>query len=1161
MRSSLRRTVASTALTVIFLLAGPAFAYSQAKEGVPLSKALKTVSRVFGTQFVYEKAVLNGKTTNYDVGNLKGKQLEEVLKGILYPEGLVFLYVKQNYYTIVPKERVRESMEGQATNNGRGTNGSGTDQNNNQRGTVEAGRSGNGLPSALSGSRAARVISGIVTDTAGNPLMGVSIRMVGTNKGTITGSDGAYALQAPGNSSLEFSSVGYITHQVPVGSNSNIDMILRVNQTGLSEVVVIGYGEQRKADLTGAISTIDAKETSQDHSVINATDMLEGRIPGLFVMKTGGAPGGGSDLYVRGLSTFNNSTPLIVIDGITGRSLDDINPNDIESISVLKDAAAAAIYGARAANGVILVTTKKGSAGMPEITFSMNQINQRPTQIYKQLNSYQYVTLYNEALKNENSYNPAIGSGWTDAAVQKFRDGSDPNQYPNTNWYKDLVSPSIWQSSYNLSASGGTVNTKYYLSAGYVKDNGIVPVEGYKRYNLRGNIVTTIAHNLKLSLDLAGIYTRGHGEAVYGSEYVISQVYGTPPIRVNKFTNGTYAYVPEQRGSVAQQALGLTGFDNSDNNIFNSNLSLTYDIPGVKGLSLKGLMAYDKTMGFVKRFAKPTDMYNIDASGNYTLVPAYPTAPYLRESYAQDYEITLQGSVNYETFFAGNHLTGMLLYEQSQDNAENFNTERDNFVSAALAELNLGDPTRVSNSGTGSESARQGVVGRVAYDYRDKYLLEFNFRYDGSDIFPPGHRFGFFPAVSAGWVLSEEPFFKNALPAVNFLKIRGSWGQLGNDQVTPFQFLSTYSLMGGGYAGGGYTFGGPNPVFYQSLAPNVLPNPNFTWERAVATNIGIEAHIWNGLLGISADYFKKRTKDILTPPSGQVPDVIGITLPDQNDGIVDNSGFEIELTHRNHFGKFSYYFSPNISVNHNKVVYFPESSSIPAWQRITGKSIAFSPPNAYGPSSTSTYHITGYHALGLYQTADEIAKGPTPAFPNTAPGDIEYADIDHDGKITANDRMVLDSHFFPGVQYGIKWGCSYEGIALNVLMQGAANVDAYNDPANYAIYYPTTEMLDHWTPQNPNASFPRLFINYQNNQQRSDYWIVNTAYLRVKNVELGYHLPKAFLERISAKDLLITIGGNNLLTFSKFKMFDPESAGQIRDPLMKSYTASVMITF
>ncbi|TAM98639.1 MAG: TonB-dependent receptor [Chitinophagaceae bacterium] len=1149
-----------SSFTLLLLTTGITMANAQS---IPVTKALKSVTKIFGTRFVYEKSLLEGKETKYDISHLKGKQVEAVLKGILYPEGLVFLYVKENYYTIIPREQLRESMIGAPRSVNPASSqlpaNTGNSVERQPENTSESTKNGT---EALSSTSAIRIVHGRVIDSLGNPLAGVSIHIVGTTKGTITDADGAYSLQVAPNAVLEFSNIGYITHKVNVGIQSNIDVVMRTNKTGLSQVVVIGYGTQREVDLTGAVSTISAKEISRDHSVINATDMLEGRIPGLFIMKNGGAPGSGSDMYVRGLSTFNNSSPLVVIDGIPGRSLDDINPNDIASISVLKDAASVAVYGARAANGVILVTTKRGTVGKPEITFSMNMINQRPTQIYKQLNSYQYVTLYNEALKNEDSYNPVVGSGWNDAQVQAFKDGTDPNHYPNTNWYKELISPSIWQSTYNLSASGGTENTKYYLSAGYVNDNGLTPVEGYKRYNLRGNITTTIARNLKLNLDLAGIYTKSHGEAVYGSEYVIGQVYSTSPIRVNKFTNGDYAFVPEQRGSAAQQALGQTGFNDNDNNVVNSNLSLTYDLPWVKGLSVKGLMAYDKMMGFKKSFAKPTDMYSIDASGNYTLVPGYPTAPYLRESYAQDYSITLQGSINYDNYFGSNHVTGMLLYEQSQENTDNFSTRRDNFVSAALAELNLGDPTRVSNSGTGSESARQGVVGRFTYDYKDKYLAEFNFRYDGSDIFPPNHRFGFFPSVSAGWVLSEEPFFKDAVPAVNFLKIRGSWGQLGNDQVNPFQFLSTYSLIGGGSYGGGYTFGGTNPTFYQSLNPNVLPNPNFTWERAVMTDVGVDASIWEGLLSIKADYFKKRTKNILAPPSGLTPDVIGISLPDQNSGIVDNSGFEIEITHRNDIGKFSYYISPNISFSHNKVVYFPESSSLPAWQKVSGKPVNFDPANGISAQPNPYLGQIGYHSVGLYQTKEQIAKGPTPPYSDVAPGDIEYADIDHDGKITANDMEVLDAHFFPGIQYGIKWGCSYGGLELNVLMQGAAEVSAYNTPANYGFgYTPGTFLLDHWTPANTNAPYPRLFLNYQNNQETSDYWIVNTAYMRVKNVELGYHLPQSWLHRIGAKQVLITVGGNNLLTFTKFKMFDPESAGQVRDPLMKSYTASLMITF
>lgn len=1157
MRTVYQRAVTLVCIYVIMVIfTGPPLKAQQQR--VPLSTAIKKVSRTFGTHFLYDKSLLENKSTNYQLNRIqKNQKVEEVLKNILYPEGLVFIYIKENYYTIITRDqsqkaarRYREdgpSKEAASDLNRAGTplaSDKGASSRKSSSSTLQDVRNGAGTPAAYT-------LRGVVTDSLGHPIEGVSVQVKNLKTGMATGSDGRFELDIKAPATLVFSCIGYQTKELNVTGENNITVILRINNTELSKVVVIGYGTQRKVNMTGAVATIDAREIAEDHANVNVTDMFAGRIPGLFAVKTGGGPGAGSNLYVRGIGTTNNSSPLIVVDGIPDRSLDNINPNDIQSVSVLKDAASIAIYGARAANGVILVTTKKGQSGAPKIHLSMNMINQRPTQIYKTLNSFDYATLYNEALKNEDAYNPALGQGYSLEELQKFKDGSDPDHYPNTDWVKDVLSPSIWQSSYNLSVSGGSKSTQYFLSAGYAKNDGLFPAEGYKRYNLRSNITTEIGKNLKLQLDLAGIFTKNHDEGVYGGEYIISQVYNTPPIRVNRFSNGSYAYVPEQRGNGYLQSLTNSGFWNRDNNIINSNLSLEYSVPFVKGLSLKGNMSYDKTMGFQKRFATPYEMYSIDDNGAYYPVNAYPTAPYLREYYAQRWQLTYEASIHYDRYFNRHHLGALLLYSQTEIKSDNFNTQRSNFVSDALPELSLGDPTQVTNAGGGAQSARRGVVGRITYDYGNKYMAEFNFRYDGSDIFPPNHRYGFFPSLSAGWVISQENFFKNRFPVINFLKLRGSWGQLGNDRVDPYQFLSTYGLAGG------YSFGGPSPNYYQALQENVLPNPNFTWERAVMTDIGLEAQLWQNLLGIEVDYYHKRTKDILIPPAAQVPSVIGIDLPDQNNGIVENHGWDISLTHKNRIGKFNYYISPNISITRNKVIAFPESSSIPEWQRMVGKAVPFSYGSLIDPAAR-TYYIIGYHALGLYQSDQEIENGPTPPYPNVKPGDIRYADTNGDGKITAEDQIVMSANFFPPVQYGIKLGGSYDGIELNILFQGAAGVDAFTY-INSNAYHSIT--LDRWTPDNTDASYPRLWYNNQNNQVNSDYWVKNTSYMRLKNVEIAYRLPDQLLSRYGINQMRVALGGNNLLTFTNFKEFDPESAGEVRDPLMKSYTLSIQLNF
>ncbi len=1146
MRSFNLKRVATPLLAGLFILilaktsAQGKIGGGQENNKEPLTAVLKKITKIYGTRFVYEESFLNKIDVSFTIE--KGADVEDVLKKLLYPKGLVFLYIKKNYYAIVSDQNRSVVTDSEPKTTMPQVNSTFSPENGSLIAEIKPG---------------GREITGQVKDKKGKPLENVTVMVKGTNIATATGPDGNYKLSGvpEKNADLLFSSIGYTLDEVNIKSENVINVTLKETSVALEEVIVLGYGEKKKEDLTAAVSTISAKELNENHSSVALSDMLAGQLSGLYVQKTGGAPGSGSDLKVRGLSTFRNSSPLIVVDGIPDRNIDGLNPNDIDAVSVLKDAASIAVYGARAANGVVLVTTKKGRVGKPEISFTANLIQQRPTYVYKRVNAYQYATLQNEALQNENTFNPSLGEGFSPSQVQKFQDGSDPNHYPNTDWIKTLTLPHVMQNSYNLSASGGTENVKYYLSAGYVKNGGLVPVEDYSRWNFRSNLEAEIVRGLKVDFNLTGVLSTQNGEAVYGSEYVIQQAYITPPTRANQFSNGYYAFVPEQRGNAYLQSIGKTGFNTTTNNTFNSNFSLQYDLPWIKGLSVKGLAAYDKYYYFIKTFAVPYDIYSIDSAGDFSQVPSYPTDPYLTENFSETHSLTLEGSLHYANGFGRHHVNALLLYTQTQLHSDNFSTTRKNFVSPLLPELDLGDPTQVTNGGNASQSARQGLVGRFSYDFAERYLLEFNFRYDGSDIFPPGHRFGFFPSFSGGWIISNEPFFKEPFNGLDFVKIRGSWGQLGNDRVNPYQFLSTYNLVGGNYLGGGYTFGGPNPVYYQSLQANLLPNPSFTWERAVMTDIGIELRYKRDLLTLEADYFYKKTKDILAPPALQVPSVIGIGLPDFNNGIVDNKGFEITLSHTLHVGKFFYHIQPNISFNHNKIVYYPESRNTPAWQKITGSPVA-TVPSRYGA-------YLGYHSLGLYQTQDEVDKGPIPLFSTTAPGDIRYADIDGDGMITTNDWVILGQHFFPAVQYGVLLGTGYSGIELNVLIQGTANVQAYNYLSNYSEIAGNAQQLNHWTPQTPNAPFPRLWVNYQNSAQASDYWIVNTAYMRIKNIELAYSLPAKFLKRTGMKNFRISITGNNLITFTKFKLADPEGAGVTlpRDPLIKSFTAGATIQF
>lgn len=1083
--------------------------------------------------------------------SLKEASLEKVLSGIKKQSAYHFFYDAQLLREAAPvsvqlkkatlRQALEQSMQGQPFSWR-------IDEDNK---LVVIGRKAVTVTPLIDIAVASGTVTGMVVDQEGKPILGATVSLRPFNRGTVTKEDGSFAFKnlTAGNYTIVVTFVGYGSYEknIKVGNTPvELTIALKPALTELNASVIVGYGTTTERNKTESMSSVRSKELTENHSSIAVSDMLAGRLPGLYAVKSGGAPGTGSTLFVRGLSTFNNSAPLVVIDGIPDRRLDDLNPNDIEVISVLKDASAISVYGARAANGVILVTTKKGNIGKPSITFAANVVNQRPTQYYKQMNAFDYATTYNEALKNEGLYQPGIGMGFSDEALQKYKDGSDPDRYPNVNWIDEVLASSLWQSNYNLSAAGGSENIRYFISGGYSKNSGLVPVEGYSRYNLRSNLEAKVTRDLKVTMNLSGSFSKQDGESVYGSEYVVRNMYGTPPIRANRFTNGLYAMVPEQRGNAYQQSIGASGYNLTNTNIFNSVVNIQYDVPFIKGLSLKGNGSFDKLYSFGKRFATPYDMYTVDAAGKFTRATPYPTEPYLRETFAQTQSLTLEAGAQYDRSLGKHDLSGLLLFTQTNNTGDNFNTQRSGFVSSSLSQLDLGDPTRVTNGGNGTQNARRGLVGRFSYNYASRYLFQFNFRYDGSDIFPPDQRYGFFPSLSAGWVLSEEHFMDNVSNNLDFLKLRASWGQLGNDRVDPYQFLTTYALG----ATPGYSLGGTVPQYYQTLSPNVLPNPVFTWERAVITNIGVEAHYKQDLFTLEADYFQKRTKDILAPPAQQVPTIIGIGLPDINSGIVDTKGLEVTLSHTQHFGKFSYFISPNFTFSKNKIVYYPESQSIPEWQKITGKSIGYL-YNSVGIQGV------GYISEGLYQSEEEITKGPKPLYPGTAPGDIRYKDVDGDGAITARDQVAFGAAFFPKIQYGIRWGVKYSSLELNVLMQGAGNVQGYA----YTNLPATADKLDRWTPEHTNASYPRLWYNNQNNEESSDYWSRNTAYLRLKNMELAYSLPASVLQHIGAKSLRISVSANNLFTFTHFKSFDPESAGQVRDPLMKSFAAGATLQF
>jgi len=990
------------------------------------------------------------------------------------------------------------------------------------------------------------VITGSVIDENNQPLLGVNIKIKGQKTGaTTTNEKGFFSIKLPDNNAvLEVSYIGYLTQEIIPGNSTTLNIKLKQALGALNEVVVVGYGTQSKATITAAVSQVSGADLVKVPGA-NLTQSLAGRLPGLIAYNTSGQPGADdATLLVRGLSTTNNSAPLIVIDGIVRSDISYMDPNDIESVSVLKDAAATAIYGARAANGAILVTTKRGTEGKTTITYSGNAGVQSAVQVLKPLDSYTTALMWNQAWTNEGAFAPDYygTKGFNAAALAAIQNGTDPNRFGNTDWYKAVYGGTPTQQSHNVSINGGTTQSRYFLSAGYLDQNGLYDAS-LSRYNIRANLDGKIANIFDYTLNIAG------------RREIHDNVNGTPnnalemsPLEPFQYTNGTYHYDPAWSGNPYLEGKGYGGYNDVTNDNFESSVTLSYKVPFIPGLSIKGLYSFDNYATYNKIWSTPYTTYQYNADNTFSVPASVSTAlASLSETFGQSQSTTSEASLNYSHSFKLHNINALLLYTETRNSAQSITAGRINFPSPLLDQLTLGSTTGATNGSTATQSARRGVVSRLAYNYDQKYLFEFDSRYDGSDLFPPGHRYGFFPALSAGWRLSEESFIKDRLPFITNLKIRGSWGMAGNDSGGAFQYLSTYSIP----TGSSYGFGGSAG---QVLAPGVIPNPVFTWEKATTTDVGVDANLWKNLFGISADYFYKRTSNILATPASAVPVVLGGSLPIGNYGIVDNSGFEIELTHQNTIGAVSYYVRPNITFNHSKVISYPEAASTPSTLRLTGRQVQ------------PTTLITGYVANGLYQNAAQITSGPTPLYAATQPGDIRYVDLNGDGKITASDKTIITNGSTPGTVAGLNAGASYKGFDFSVLFQGAADVNdvipralAWSMYGGIQIAYPLQQ--NYWTPSNPGATFPRLTVTSKDNQDNSTYWVRNGSYLRMKSFELGYTLPKAWLSKLSISDTHIFVNGTNLFTLSHLRgIMDPET-GVYNYPLMRVFNVGLTVKF
>lgn len=979
------------------------------------------------------------------------------------------------------------------------------------------------------------------------PLIGVSVMEDGTSIGTITDIDGNFTLTASPNGTLRISYVGYSTVEIAVSNRTFIEISLKEDSKLLDEVVVVGYGAQKKATLSGSVTSIAGDELIKA-PVTNLSQGIAGRMPGVVAISNTGEPGyDGATLRIRGVNTFGNASPLVVVDGVPGRSLERIDPSTIESISVMKDASAA-IYGAQAANGVILITTKRGKSGKPTVKLSYNYGLAKPTNVPKMANAAEYATLLNEI----DQYAGNI-ERYTPDEIQKYRDGSDPWSYPNTDWFKETLRSWSGQTYANATVDGGNENATYFVSFAAKSQDGLYKHSGtkYDQYDLKINLDLKVNKNIDLFVNASG-RMEDRRYPTRSSENIFRMLMRSKPNMPAYWPNGLPGPDIEFGDNPVVISTNATGYDRDKRYILSSDFGINVKIPYIEGLSFKGTASFDKTFRFRKIWQTPWYLYtwdgsSLDDSGNPLLVEGKKgfSDPRLSESMEDNRSILFSGLLNYNRTFAEDHAVNVLAgIERMTGKGDSFDAYRRYFISTAIDQLFAGGQDEINNGGSGYKEARLNYFGRVNYAYKSKYLAEFVWRYQGSYIFDKSNKYGFFPGVSLGYVISEEKFWANNLSFINFAKIRASWGQTGNDLIDPYQYLASYGFNNLMYiTNGGATFN-------QALKEGVAPNQGVTWETATQQNIGMDLQFFNGDLAFTIDYFQNKRKDILWKRNASVPGSAGLSLPDENLGRVKNQGVDFSLDYRKRAGDFSYSIGFNGVYAKNKILFWDEAPGVPAYQRSTGS-----------PIDAGLY----YKAIGIFK--DEEHVNSYPHWAGARPGDIIFEDYDESGFIDGNDRVRLDKSKTPKFTGGITVDLAYKGFDLSILFQGATG----------GIFNQTTESGDfgnflksfynkRWTKDNPTAKYPRTY-NRSNEywvNQPNTFWVHKTDYIRLKNIELGYTLPQEVLNRLKINNVRFFVSGFNLFTYSPdMKDYDPENTNGsgYNHPLNKVINTGVSVTF
>jgi TonB-linked SusC/RagA family outer membrane protein len=1037
-------------------------------------------------------------------------------------------------------------------------------------------------------------VTGIIKDDKGAAAPNASVTVKGSKNGVSTDVNGAFAIDVPSEKSvLVISYLGFTSQEQLVGRQTSLTITLALSNSTLNDVVVVGYATQKKVTVTGAVAVVKGADLVKSPAV-NLSNSLAGRLPGVIATNSSGEPGyDGSAIHIRGVNSLGNNDALIVIDGVPARAggLDRLNPADIESMSVLKDASGA-IYGSRAANGVILITTKHGKLGKPELSYSFNKGWSQPTVIPKVLNATEYATMANEieiykigdpnlwapaqaAFKSTGVYTDPGGTIHTapfqPADIKKYADGSDPWGHPNTDWFKATLKNWSPQSKHNLQLSGGTENIKYLASLGYEDQDAYYKnsATGYKQYDMRINVDARVNKYITTSIGITGRQENRFFPTVDAGSIFRMLMRGYP-YKPAIWPNGLPAPDIENGQQPVVITTNQTGYAKDTRYYYQTNGKIEITVPWVKGLKFTGNAAFDKYEQQGKTFQKPWYIYSWDyttyqADGKTPLLTKVQKGPNPQPTlnqYTQDQLNSLLELIgSYEHKFRDHQLTVLAGITEEKSNASYFNAFRQYFPSPAIDQLNAGGAVDQQSGGSAWQRARLNYFGRVGYNYKEKYIAEFLWRYDGSYNFPADKRFGFFPGVTAGWRISEENFFKENVTFINSLKIRGSWGKLGNDQIyvngalDEYSYLPTYALTGSGYV--------VNNQVATAYHENSVPNPNITWEIANNYDIGLEGTALNNKFSFELDYFQNRRSGILWFRNASVPQTAGFTFPAENIGKVANKGYEFKFGYN---GSINRDLKFNLGINggyaKNKILFWDETPGRPAYQISTGHSI---PQDVLNPDNNLLYQYNGVFKDMKDVAANTLDYTGVGGAGKLFPGSMKFKDVNGDGKIDALDRVRSDKTNTPTFQGGFIIGVQYKNFDANILLQAATGAQLFFQTESGTIGNYTQYTYDHrWTIDNPSSVDPRTVD--RNNQYFSNlntYYMLNMNYIRLKNFEIGYSIPSGLGKKVGINTLRIYVNGLNLATLAKQHILDPEATSSSIQyyPQARIINTGVTVTF